>query len=74
MGISGHILGERKLRKLRGQTGINFDRAYNRNGEGVGRVIENGVCVMHYSIDFSTYQAVEIADATHWFSCPRGES
>ena len=70
MGIAGHILGERKLRALQRWSGIDFDRAYNRNGSGGARVIENGEC-RHYWVDFRA-QTVE-ADpwAFHWYSCPQ---
>jgi hypothetical protein len=55
MGISGHILGPRKLRRLQRETGLPFDRAYNRNGVG---------------IDFRDYRVEPIDRPTHWSSCP----
>lgn len=70
MGISGHILGDRKLRQTNRMTGMAFDRAYNRNGHGVGRLIEDGEC-KHYFIDFRTWETELILEPTHWASCPR---
>lgn len=70
MGISGHMLGERRLRRLREQTGIPFDRAYimdGRTGEGV--VWSEGSCT-HYAIDPKTKTAVVIIPRAHWSSCP----
>lgn len=69
MGIGGHILGERKLRILVSETGLPFDRAYNRNGAGEGRIIVGDRC-RHYRINFATWGTREIADPTHWTSCP----
>jgi hypothetical protein len=70
VGISGHILGDRKLRQVNRNTGMHFDRAYNRNGIGVGRLQEDGQCV-HYFIDFHTWEVEKILEPTHWTSCPR---
>lgn len=70
MGISGHILGERKLRRVNRETGMEFDRAFNRNGRGIGRLVEDGICY-HYFIDFSTWETERILQPTHWSSCPR---
>lgn len=70
MGIAGHILGEKKMRKLNRETGMNFDRAFNRNGQGVGRVLF-GATDTHYAIDFTTYEIAYIDDPTHWTSCPK---
>lgn len=69
MGISGHILGENKLRRLRRETGIDFDRAFNRNGSGGGRVVSGGECIAHYSIDFRTFAVERNAEPQHWWSC-----
>lgn len=70
MGIGGHILGERKLRRLREITGLNLDRAYIRNKDAEGRVIEDGRC-RHYKIDLDSGQSIEIDPVIHWSSCPR---
>lgn len=68
MGISGHILGPRKLRKLVRETGMPFDRAYRRNNYGGGRVAYDGTC-LHYEIDFTTMSVMPIINPTHWSSC-----
>lgn len=69
MGISGHILGDKKLNRLNKETGFNFDRAYNRNGYGEGRVIdEQGRCV-HYNIDFNSMSIELSFSPRHWTSC-----
>jgi hypothetical protein len=70
MGLSGHILGDVKLRRLTRITGVLFDRAYNRNGFGEGRVIEGEECV-HYAINFDTFEVIRIEDARHWYSCTK---
>lgn len=69
MGISGHILGERKLRRLIRETGLPFERAYNRNGVGQGRIIVGDRC-RHYWIDFEGWATREIQEPQHWTSCP----
>lgn len=70
MGISGHILGERKLRKLNRETGMDFDRAYNRNGQGEARMIdERGDC-LHFWVDFRTMEVELLEFPMHWTSCP----
>ena len=70
MGIGGHILGPRKLRRLVKATGIPFDRAFNRNGDGGGRTIVDGKC-QHYDIDFRSMEVVKLECARHWETCPR---
>lgn len=50
MGIGGHILGPRKLRKLAAPTGLPLDRAYIRNGYSEGVVWTADGCE-HYRID-----------------------
>lgn len=71
MGIGGHILGDRKLRRLRELTGLDLDRAYIRNRDAEGRVIEvDGRCV-HYSIDPKTGVYALNIDPIHWASCPK---
>lgn len=69
MGISGHILGERKLRALQRWSGIPFDRAYNRNGAGGARVVWHGIC-RHYWVDFREKRIELDPRPTHWHSCP----
>jgi hypothetical protein len=69
MGISGHILGPRKLRRLQRETGLPFDRAYNRNGVGAARIVDDAGC-HHYWIDFRDYRVEPIDRPTHWSSCP----
>ena len=70
MGISGHILGPRKLRRLRAWSGIDFDRAWNRNGYGEARLInEHGKC-SHFRVDFQEHRIEEIDLPIHWLSCP----
>ena len=70
MGIGGHILGDKKLNRLNRDTGFNFDRAYNRNGYGEGRLIdEDGRC-KHFSIDFPSMVVELDTKARHWVSCP----
>lgn len=73
MGISGHMLGPRKLRRLNRLTGLNLDRAYIRNRYAEGRAVVNGECV-HYAIDPATgeSEAIEADDTpvrTCWSSC-----
>lgn len=73
MGISGHMLGERKLRRLRRLTGLDIDRAFHRGHDCVGRVITDGVC-RHYSIDWDTGEYTLIILPMHWTSCPRRDT
>ena len=72
MGIGGHILGPRKLRELnRMIPGFDFDRAYNRNGVGGARMIdERGECI-HFAVNYKTWETDMIEFPTHWASCPR---
>lgn len=70
MGISGHMLGEKKLARLNRETGNNFDRAYNRNGFGAARTFdERGEC-LHFAVNFKTLEVEMIEFPTHWSSCP----
>jgi hypothetical protein len=68
MGIGGHMLGERKLRRLNRETGMVFDRAYNRNGTGVARIKDETGC-RHFFVSFQTWEFEEIPEPTHWWSC-----
>ena len=72
MGISGHMLGPRKLRRLSELTGLPLDRAYIRNHDSEGRVIVDGRCV-HYEINPETGEHHQIDPEVygHWSSCPR---
>lgn len=72
MGISGHILGDKKLRRLNRETGFMFDRAYRRGTYGEGREIVEGVC-KHYSINWheKTIVGMSEEETRHWASCPR---
>lgn len=72
MGIGGHILGERKLRALVRWSGIDFDRAYNRNGVGSARLVEDGEC-KHYWINYRTREVTRDPEPTHWSSCSPNE-
>ena len=73
MGIGGHMLGEKKLRRLSRLTGLALDRAYRRGRAAEGRVIEDGRCV-HYSIDPVTGEHKRRSEGEpllHWSSCSR---
>ena len=67
MGIGGHILGEKKLRQLSERSGLDLDRAYRRNHEVEGRVVQDGQC-RHYAINWETGEARELTP-DHWSSC-----
>lgn len=70
MGISGHILGDRKLRQLQRLTGLPFDRAYRYHDTGGARLIdEDGRC-RHYIVNFRTGEALLQERTIHWSSCP----
>lgn len=70
MGIGGHILGDRKLRRLRERSDLNLDRAYIRGQECEGRVIQpDGTCE-HFTIDPETGASERIDAPMHWVSCP----
>ena len=72
MGISGHILGERKMRRLNRVTGMDFDRAYRYHGPTYARRInEHGQCE-HFVVNEVTGEVVQNIDQTiHWTSCPK---
>jgi len=69
MGIAGHILGERKLRRLSSLTGLSLDRAYIRGSEAEGRVVWGGRC-WHFTIDPKTGSSSLVTNPIHWTSCP----
>lgn len=69
MGISGHMLSEKSLRRVNRNTGMNFDRAFIRNGYGQGRQVnEQGACE-HYAFDPRTWEVTKDESANHWSSC-----
>lgn len=70
MGIGGHMLGPKSLRRLSRLTGLSLDRAYIRGREAGGRVIEDGRCI-HFRIDPKTGASERVERPTHWTSCPR---
>jgi hypothetical protein len=70
MGISGHMLGERKLRRLSERTGLPLDRALHRGHACEGRTVTDGVCT-HYDIDWDSGAHRLIEEPLHWSSCPR---
>ncbi len=71
MGISGHMLGPRKLRRLQRACGLPLFRAYIRNHycEGVVQQDEFSTC-RHFEIDPVTGAYREIEYPIHWASCP----
>lgn len=73
MGIAGHILGPRKLRKLCRLTGVTFNRAYNHNGYCEAVVWLDEGCE-HYLIDRDTHIATPFTPRCHWTSCTDRES
>lgn len=65
MGIGGHMLGPKKLKRLATLTGLPLDRAYIRNGYSEGRTPDD----RHWEIDPKTGAYEEIIDPHHWTSC-----
>lgn len=73
MGIGGHMLGEKKLNKLRAIARIRFDRAYRRNSSGEAVVWGDGLECQHYRLSFginNTVAVYKMKYAMHWSSCP----
>ena len=68
MGIGGHILGPKRLRRLNRDTGKQFDRAVIRGHDATGVVWTPDGCE-HYEIDERTWESVQIVDPVHWFTC-----
>jgi len=68
MGIGGHILGPRKLRRLRALTGLPLDRAYIRNHHAEGVIWSDDGC-RHFEIDPHTGAHKPIAEPDHWTTC-----
>lgn len=68
MGIGGHILGDKKLRRLARLTGLPLDRAYIRNHDCEGVVWSESGCT-HYLIDLATGAAEAVDPASHWTTC-----
>jgi len=72
VGIGGHMLGEKKLRRLSEVSGLSLDRAYRRGRECEGRVVAGGRCI-HYEIDWDTGEN-KVITTTHWSSCPKEQT
>lgn len=75
MGIAGHMLGDKALRRLNLRTGMHFDRAFIRGHECEGRyvlrsTIGGDVCV-HCQVDLDTYLIKALTFSHHWSSCYR---
>jgi hypothetical protein len=68
MGIGGHILSGRNLRRLSRKTGLDLDRAYIRNKESQGVIWTDDGCI-HYDIDPETGEYDVISNPIHWSSC-----
>lgn len=69
MGISGHILGDRKLRALNREfPGYNFDRAFRYHGPTTARALVDGKCV-HYTCNHVLGTVTVNEDASCWSSC-----
>ena len=68
MGMGGHILGPKKLRKLNANTGLGADRAYRRGGYCEARVRVPGGCE-HYEVDWVSWEARLVEAPFHWASC-----
>lgn len=69
MGVGGHILGPKKLRKLSNLTGLSLDRAAIRNGASEGIVWHEDGTDTHYEIDPKTGEHEPIEDPMHWSTC-----
>lgn len=72
MGIGGHMLGAKKLRKLSALTGLNLSRAYIRGPGSEGVVWHEDGTHSHYYIDPKTGQHKEDPHPMHWVSCDEG--
>lgn len=69
MGISGHILGERKMRQLNREfPGYDFDRAFRYHGPTHARTRISGEC-QHFVCDHVTGEVTLLEDVNHWYSC-----
>lgn len=75
MGIGGHMLGSKKLKRLRDISGLtNIDRAYTRGNYTEARVLM-GSRHFHVRVDKTTGEWFPIeGDVTHWTSCPNDGS
>lgn len=71
MGISGHILGDRKLRQLNRESGMDFDRAYRYHGPYYARRINADGRCEHFVVNEVTWEAVPYLAEFHWTSCPK---
>lgn len=74
MGISGHMLGEKKLRRLRRITGLeHIDRAYTRGRYTEARLLAES-SHLHIQVDMATGEwAVADDPIIHWSSCPQAD-
>lgn len=70
MGIGGHMLGEKSLRRLNRLTGLDLDRAYIRGNHSEGVAYTGTTCV-HYEINPKTGAWIVESDPIHWASCPK---
>lgn len=68
MGIGGHMLGPKKLRRLSRLTDLPLRRAYRRGRYAEG-VVWDGDSHTHYKIDPVTGNHEEIPFPWHWASC-----
>jgi hypothetical protein len=71
MGIGGHMLGPRRLRRLSALTGLDLRRAYIRGSQSEGTVWD-GDDHTHYAINPRTGEHKPIEDPFHWSSCYHG--
>jgi len=71
MGISGHMLGPKKLRALSARSGLLLARATRRGFDCEG-VVRDGDTCHHYAIDYRTGRHQLIPDPWSWSSCPAG--
>lgn len=68
MGIGGHMLGPRKLRRLKALTGLDVARAYRRGRYAEG-VVWSGDQHTHYAIDWESGEVEPLDTPLHWWSC-----
>jgi hypothetical protein len=70
MGLSGHVLSDRRTRTWGRRLGLPFARAMIRSGWGEGVVwTEDGRCE-HWKFSPVTGELVFIDKPSHWSSCP----
>ncbi len=71
MGIGGHMLGVKKLRRLSALTGLDLRRAYIRGSTAAG-VVWTGDDHLHYLINPKTGEHRVESNPMHWGSCSNG--